>query len=173
MQTPILSAIIDVCFVPRLYLVIPRAISLLHSCTTHISVPGSYWQSPLMSMKRNNSFQKRCSIYRNATYSRLFGAVSNPQISVLHHNLNPRLRAHTLQIPHKKKYIFQRIRHAKIVHLKWNKRMMIRVGFEPTRFLTSKLISGEPETSAITTRPSDQIVIVLSGSVVLDPTTTW
>jgi hypothetical protein len=34
--------------------------------------------------------------------------------------------------------------------------MMIRVGFEPTRFLTSKLISGEPETSAITTRPSDQ-----------------
>jgi hypothetical protein len=33
---------------------------------------------------------------------------------------------------------------------------MIRVGFEPTRFLTSKLISGEPETSAITTRPSDQ-----------------
>jgi hypothetical protein len=38
----------------------------------------------------------------------------------------------------------------------WQKGMLIRVGFEPTRFLTSKLISGEPETSAITTRPSDQ-----------------
>ena len=36
------------------------------------------------------------------------------------------------------------------------KEILIRVGFEPTRFLTSKLIPGEPETSAITTRPSDQ-----------------
>jgi hypothetical protein len=43
-----------------------------------------------------------------------------------------------------------------------NKRMMIRVGFEPTRFLTSKLISGEPETSAITTRPSDQSILSFS-----------
>ena len=31
--------------------------------------------------------------------------------------------------------------------------MVKMVGFEPTRLPTSKLISGEPETSAITTRP--------------------
>jgi hypothetical protein len=72
---------------------------------------------------------------------------STPQI--LHANSNKR-KSHTQQ----------NNRHTLVTSdtgsWNWQKGMLIRVGFEPTRFLTSKLISGEPETSAITTRPSDQ-----------------